>query len=140
MIKVNNLTEIHHHHHQNDDVFEPTAIMEHLPSDYNSFGASMFIVIVLLWYSISLVCMLGIQIRGRAETIEDFARRRAQFLIQNIEDQTEKREILGETKNGGRPDFSVTFEQCSNRFLLSSRRIDRSRKTSSTLENLFRST
>jgi hypothetical protein len=87
-----------YHHHRLESINEPTAIIDLLPISYDSAGAALFIIVVLLWYSMGLVCMLGIQIRARAETIEDFARRRAKLCIQTIEDQTQTKEILGENR------------------------------------------
>ena len=82
----------HHHHHQFD---EPTAINELEPTRYDSSGAALFIVVVLLWYSIGIFGMLGMQIRARAETVEDCARRRAKLFIRNLRDETQTKQILG---------------------------------------------
>lgn len=81
------------HHHP---INEPPAIDE-LPSGiYDPLGAALFIVIVLLWYSMCLACMLGTQIRARSETIDDCVRRRAKLFIETLQDQTERKQILGE--------------------------------------------
>jgi hypothetical protein len=58
-------------------------------------GAILFIIVVLFWYSMCMVCMLGMQIKARDETIEDCARRRAKLLIENLRDQTHTKQILG---------------------------------------------
>jgi len=58
-------------------------------------GAILFIIIVLFWYSMCIVCMLGMQIKARDETIEDCARRRAKLLLENLRDQTHTKQILG---------------------------------------------
>lgn len=62
---------------------------------YDSTGAILFIIAVLFWYSLGIVCMLGMQITARDETIEDCARRRAKLLIETLRDQTHTKQILG---------------------------------------------
>lgn len=62
---------------------------------YDSTGAISFIIVVLFWYSLGIVCMLGMQMKAREETIEDCARRRAKLLIETIRDQTHTKQILG---------------------------------------------
>ncbi len=86
------ISMLQHHHHRID---EPTAINDLVPTRYDSFGAAVFIIVVLSWYSIGIVCTLGMQIRARAETIEDCARRRGKLFIQNLRDQTQTKQILG---------------------------------------------
>ena len=81
--------------HDIQQIIEPTAINEIDLTHYDSMGAVFFIVIVLLWFSISIVCMLGIRIPARSETIDDCARRRAKFFLQTLHDQTETKQILG---------------------------------------------
>ena len=81
--------------HQFELINEPTAIIELAPIKYDSAGAALFIIVVILWYSMGLVCTLGMQIRARAETIEEFGRRRAKLFIQTIRDQTQTKDILG---------------------------------------------
>jgi hypothetical protein len=85
----------HHHHHPIESIEEPTAINELAPQQYDSAGAALFIVVVLLWYSTGLVCMVGTQIRARSETIEDCVRRQTKLFIQTLRDQTQTKEILG---------------------------------------------
>jgi hypothetical protein len=85
----------HHHHYPIDSIEEPTAINELVPNEYDSAGAALFMMVVLLWYSLSIFCMLGMQIRARSQTIEDCARRRTKFFIQTLRDQTQTKEILG---------------------------------------------
>jgi hypothetical protein len=85
----------HYHHHKIESINEPTAINDIVPIHYDSLGAALFIIAVLLWYSMGIVFMIGMQIRARAETIEDCARRRAKLLIQTLRDQTQTKQILG---------------------------------------------
>lgn len=85
----------HHRHYDIELINEPTAINEIESTSYDSMGALFFIVIVLLWYSIGVVCMLGIHIRARSDTIDECARRRAKFFLQTLHDQTETKQILG---------------------------------------------
>ena len=92
-------TEIHYHHYHHyhgiGAANEPTAIMDISRVPYDAVGAAVFIVVVLLWFSLGFVCMLGVQIRARADTIEDFAQRRARLFITTLRDQTQKKQILG---------------------------------------------
>jgi len=46
-----------------------------------------------------IVCMLGMQIKARDETIEDCARRRAKLFIETLRDQTQTKQILEELAN-----------------------------------------
>jgi hypothetical protein len=62
---------------------------------YDSTGAILFIIVVLFWYSMGIVCMLGMQIKARDETVEDCARHRAKLLIETLRDQTHTKQILG---------------------------------------------
>jgi hypothetical protein len=64
-------------------------------SNYDSTGATLFIIVVLFWYSMGIICMLGMQIKARNETVEDCTRRRAKLLIDNLRDQTHTKQILG---------------------------------------------
>jgi hypothetical protein len=91
-IMIMNSTLSSHHIRSIDN---PTAINELVPINYDSTGAILFIIVVLLWYSLGIVCMLGMQIKARDETIEDCARRRAKFLIETLRDQTHTKQILG---------------------------------------------
>lgn len=90
-----NNSSIRFHHYHLESLNEPKAINDVLSLEYDAIGAACFIIVVIIWYSLGLVFMLGIQIRARTEAIEDFARRRAKFFIQTIRDQTQTREILG---------------------------------------------
>lgn len=84
-----------HYHHDIEIINAPTAINEIASTQYDSQGALFFILIVLLWYAIGVISMLGIQIRARSDTIDDSARRRAKFFLQTLHDQTETKQILG---------------------------------------------
>jgi transposase len=72
-----------------------TSVKEKELNNYDDTGAMIYIIIVLLWYSIGIIFMLGMQMRARSETIEDSARRRTKLLIRNFRDQTNTKEILG---------------------------------------------
>jgi hypothetical protein len=89
------LKHYHYHYHSIESIDKPISIADIEAKNYDSAGATVFIIVVLLWYSIGIGCMLVIQIRGHAETIEDCARRRAKLFIQTLRDQTQKKEILG---------------------------------------------
>lgn len=62
---------------------------------YDSTGAIIYIIFVLVWYSMGIVCMLAMQIEARDETIEDCARRRARLLLETLGKQTHTKQILG---------------------------------------------
>jgi len=64
-------------------------------SNYDNTGAMIYIIIVLLWYSIGIIFMLGMQMRARSETIEESARRRTKLLIRNLRNHSNTKEILG---------------------------------------------
>jgi len=64
-------------------------------TNYDSNGAMIYIIMVLLWYSIGIVFLLGMDMLTRSEEIEDSARRRARFLIRNERADTNTKEILG---------------------------------------------
>ncbi|UJR09329.1 hypothetical protein I4U23_013572 [Adineta vaga] len=67
-----------------------------LATNYDSTGEILFIIVVLIWYSLGIVCMLGMQIKARDETVEDCARRRAKVLLDTLRDQTHTKQILEE--------------------------------------------
>lgn len=89
-----NSTAVTMHHHY-ESVDDPTAVSEIQLHNYDSLGASLFLIVVVFWYALSIVCMLGMQIRGRADTIEDCTTRRARLFLQTLRDQTQTKEILG---------------------------------------------
>jgi hypothetical protein len=72
-----------------------TTVGEKELSNYDNTGAMIYIIIVLLWYSIGIIFMLGMQMRARSETIEDSARRRTKLLIRNLRNHSNTKEILG---------------------------------------------
>jgi len=75
---------------------ETTTIIETTVTNYDDRGAMVYIIAVLLWYSIGIIFMLGMQMRARSESIEESARRRTKLLIRNLRDHTNTKEILGE--------------------------------------------
>ncbi|CAF3552033.1 unnamed protein product [Rotaria sp. Silwood1] len=87
-----------HYHNQIESINEPTALNNLVSIDYNydPSGAAYFMIIVLLWYSISVVFMLGMKIRTRTEIIEDCIHRRVKLFIKTLRDQTQTKQILEE--------------------------------------------
>ena len=83
------------HRHPIESVEVPTAINELAPVHYDSAGAAVFIVVVLFWYAMVIICLLGVEIPGRADTIEDCTRRRTKLFLQTLRDQTQTKQILG---------------------------------------------
>jgi hypothetical protein len=73
--------------------------------NYDTNGAMIYMIMVILWYSIGMVFLLGMDTLSRSEDIEDFTRRRAKYIIGNLRDHTNAQEILGkiiEYSNGVR--------------------------------------
>ncbi|CAF2974059.1 unnamed protein product [Rotaria sp. Silwood2] len=85
-----------YYHHRIESINEPTAINDLTSIDYDPIGAAYFIIIVLLWYSISVIFMLGMRIRTRSEIIEDCVQRRVKLFIKTLRDQTQTKQILEE--------------------------------------------
>ncbi|CAF2523291.1 unnamed protein product [Rotaria sp. Silwood2] len=73
-----------------------TAKDETAENNYDDTGAMIYIIIVLLWYSVGIIFMLGMQMKARSEIIEESARRRTKLLIRNLRDHTNTKEILEE--------------------------------------------
>jgi hypothetical protein len=72
-----------------------TTIVEISITDYDINGAMIYIIIVLLWYSFSIVFLLRMQMSSHSEEVEDSLRRRTRSLIRNLRDHYNKKEILG---------------------------------------------
>jgi hypothetical protein len=73
-----------------------TTLIVDLPlTDDDTNGAIILIIVVLLWYSVGIVFLLGMQTLARTDEIEDSVRRRTRFLIRNLRDQTNTKQILG---------------------------------------------
>ncbi|CAF1538888.1 unnamed protein product [Rotaria sordida] len=69
---------------------------ETIGSNYDYSGAMTYIIVVLLWYSVGIIFMLGMQMKARSEIIEESARRRTKLVIRNLRDHTNTKEILEE--------------------------------------------
>ncbi|CAM4751393.1 unnamed protein product [Rotaria magnacalcarata] len=76
-----------------------TAMIGISSLNYEDDGAIMYIVTVLIWYSIGIVLMLGMQMLTRSEEIEDSSKRRTRFLIRNLNDHNNTKAILEELGN-----------------------------------------
>jgi hypothetical protein len=74
---------------------EVIVTSELVPMTYDATGAIVFIIVVLFWYSLGMVCMLGMRIKVNDETVEDCARHRAKLVIETLRDQTHTKQILG---------------------------------------------
>ena len=72
-----------------------TIVPEVPLSDYDTNGAMIYIMVVLFWYSIGIVFILGMQISTRSDEIEDSTKRRERVSIRNLRDDNNTREILG---------------------------------------------
>jgi len=66
-----------------------------LTKSYDSVGAIIFIVVVLLWYSLSIVFLLGMQMNASIDIVEDSLRCSSQLFTQNFREKTNNKKILG---------------------------------------------
>ena len=98
---------------------QTTTIAVPVPS-YDNSGAVIYIVAVLLWYSIGIIFMLGMQMRARSEAFEETARRRTKLLIRSLRDDTNTKEILGERASSS----SLTLTH----FVLSEELVDKQKR------------
>lgn len=74
------------------------VINTQLDLNYDSFGAIIFIVFVLLWYSLSFVFLLGMQTISPTDIVED-SLRHSKLFTQNFRERTNKKKILGKKQN-----------------------------------------
>lgn len=82
----------------NETSTETSSTVTPASNNYDDTGAMIYIVIVLLWYSVGIIFMLGMQMRARSELIEESARRRTKLLIQNLRSHSHTKEILGKIR------------------------------------------
>lgn len=73
-----------------------TATNEFSSINYDTHGAMIYIIVVLLWYSIGIIFLLGMDTLSHSEEIEDLTRHRTRFHIKNLRDHTNTKEILEE--------------------------------------------
>ncbi len=66
-----------------------------LTDNYDSIGAIIFTIVVLLWYSLSFVLLLGMQMITPAENIEDPMRYSEKLFTQNFQEKHNNKRILG---------------------------------------------
>jgi len=59
-----------------------------------SIGAIIFIIFVLLWYSSSIVFLLGMQIGRASEILEDSQKGPSKLFVQSLRNQSNNKEIL----------------------------------------------
>lgn len=71
------------------------STIDETAADYDNRGAMIYIVIVLLWYSVGIIFMLAMQMKARSEIIEEAARRRTKMLIQDLRKHRNTKEVLG---------------------------------------------
>ncbi|CAF0930403.1 unnamed protein product [Adineta ricciae] len=62
---------------------------------YDTNGAILYIITILVWYSVGIILMLVMQMTSHSHEIEDSAKRRARFLIRHVNDHYDTKEILG---------------------------------------------
>jgi hypothetical protein len=75
-----------------------TLILNQTIDTNNSLGAIIFIIIVLLWYSSSIVFLLGMQIGTSNKSSDDSIKHPSQLFDQSLRDQTNNKEILSKKK------------------------------------------
>ena len=66
-----------------------------LTNNYDSVGAIVFIVVVLLWYSLSFVFLLGIQMIKSTETVEESVRYSRKLFTHSFRERSNNKKILG---------------------------------------------
>jgi hypothetical protein len=71
-----------------------TSVNQPAAIDNDTMGAVIFIIVVLLWYSSSIVFLLGMQIGTSAERTEDSAENPVKLSVQGLRDQSHTKEIL----------------------------------------------
>ncbi len=72
-------------------------IQSELTNSYDSVGAVVFIVGVIMWYSLSVILLLGMQTMSPTEIIEDSIRH-SKLFTQNFREKTNNKKILGKNK------------------------------------------
>lgn len=60
-------------------------------------GAIMYIITVIICYSMGMALMLGMQTLSNSEDSEDAIKRRTKFIMRNINDHDKTKAILGKT-------------------------------------------
>ncbi len=83
--------------------------------NYDTNGVMIYIIIVLLWYSIGIVFLLGMDMLTRSEEIEDSIRRQARFRIRNLRDHTNTKEILGKIIEYYNIEYRFLSEELANK-------------------------
>jgi hypothetical protein len=69
------------------------------PLNNDSIGAIIFIVVVLLWYSSSIIFLLGMQIGITSnELSDDSVQHPTKLFVETLRDQTNSKEILSKKK------------------------------------------
>jgi hypothetical protein len=66
-----------------------------LTNDYDFVGAIIFTVVVVVWYSLSVVILLGMQTISPTEIVEDSLRHSRKLLNQMLHEKTNNKNILG---------------------------------------------
>jgi hypothetical protein len=60
----------------------------------DSIGAIIFIIFVLVWYSLSIVFLMGMRIGTSNEIFDDSIKHRSKLFAQSLRDQNNNNEIL----------------------------------------------
>jgi hypothetical protein len=63
----------------------------------DSIGAIIFIIFVLVWYSLSIVFLMGMRIGTSNEIFDDSIKHRSKLFAQSLRDQNNNNEILSKT-------------------------------------------
>lgn len=63
-------------------------------TEIDSIGAIIFIIVVLLWYSLSFVFLLGMQTISPTEIVED-SLRHSRLFTHSFREKTNNKKILG---------------------------------------------
>jgi membrane-anchored glycerophosphoryl diester phosphodiesterase (GDPDase) len=72
-----------------------TSILNsHTTLNNDSIGAIIFIIFVLVWYSLSIVFLMGMRIGTSNEIFDDSIKHRSKLFAQSLRDQNNNNEIL----------------------------------------------
>lgn len=68
-------------------------------SEYDTNGAMIYIFVVIFWYSMGMVFIVGMQMLGSVEDFEELTQRRNKYPFGKLRDHAKTKEILGKNKN-----------------------------------------
>ena len=64
----------------------------------DSVGAMIFIIVVILWYSSSIVFLMAMQMGGSNERLDDAGGHPSKLFVQNLREHSNNTEVLSRMK------------------------------------------